>query len=235
MTPDTAQTDKTGPETRAQADPAYEDAEVSECRAGSQKTDIFQADARRIFEAANDRPLMPWSWMLNTCQTTHCLNPDHLITHAPLKINYPPGVCVYCGMPSGTRDHLIPRGLSGEARRVLVATVPACGDCNNRINDHPSPSVAVRRKVAHDSIRRAKRKLLAAPDWTEEQMREFGPTLRTFIRTKAREKQAIMCRLEWPYDPYYDLRAFQLSGIDDPVAIGLCDDPHGASPIERAS
>ena len=89
MTPDTAQTDKTGPETRAQADPAYEDAEVSECRAGSQKTDIFQADARRIFEAANDRPLMPWSWMLNTCQTTHCLNPDHLITHAPLKINGP--------------------------------------------------------------------------------------------------------------------------------------------------
>ena len=35
MSPDTAQTDKTGPETRAQADPAYEDAEVSECCAGS--------------------------------------------------------------------------------------------------------------------------------------------------------------------------------------------------------
>ena len=35
MTPDTAQTAKTGPETRAQADPALADAEVSECRAGS--------------------------------------------------------------------------------------------------------------------------------------------------------------------------------------------------------
>ena len=30
-----AETDKTGPGTSAQADPAYEDAEASECRAGS--------------------------------------------------------------------------------------------------------------------------------------------------------------------------------------------------------
>ena len=35
MTPDTTQTDKTGPETRAHAVSAYEDAEASECRAGS--------------------------------------------------------------------------------------------------------------------------------------------------------------------------------------------------------
>ena len=35
MTPDAAQTAKTGPRTREQADPAYEDAEVSECCAGS--------------------------------------------------------------------------------------------------------------------------------------------------------------------------------------------------------
>ena len=35
MTPDTAQTDKTGPETSAQAVRALADAEASECRAGS--------------------------------------------------------------------------------------------------------------------------------------------------------------------------------------------------------
>ena len=35
MTPDAAQTAKTGPRTREQPDPAYEDAEVSECCAGS--------------------------------------------------------------------------------------------------------------------------------------------------------------------------------------------------------
>lgn len=35
MTRNTAETAKTGPRTREQADPAYEDAEASECRAGS--------------------------------------------------------------------------------------------------------------------------------------------------------------------------------------------------------
>ena len=35
MTVDAAETAKTGPRTREQADPAYEDAEVSERRAGS--------------------------------------------------------------------------------------------------------------------------------------------------------------------------------------------------------
>ena len=34
ITVNAAETDKTGPEASAQADPAYEDAEVSECRAG---------------------------------------------------------------------------------------------------------------------------------------------------------------------------------------------------------
>ena len=35
MTRDATEAGKTGPETRAQADPAYADAEVSECRSGS--------------------------------------------------------------------------------------------------------------------------------------------------------------------------------------------------------
>ena len=35
MTADATEAGKTGPETREQPDPAYEDAEASECRAGS--------------------------------------------------------------------------------------------------------------------------------------------------------------------------------------------------------
>lgn len=48
MTPDTAQTAKTGSETRAQADPAYEDAEVSECRAGSRTEPRTASDILRM-------------------------------------------------------------------------------------------------------------------------------------------------------------------------------------------
>lgn len=50
-----AETDKTGPEASAQAVRAYEDAKVSECRAGSQKTDVFQADGPNPERPAESR------------------------------------------------------------------------------------------------------------------------------------------------------------------------------------
>ena len=186
---------------------------------------FYQPEARRVFMIANDRDLMPWAWILTTCKTDGCLNAQHMVVHAPTRIKYPAGVCVYCGMPAGTKDHLLPRGKTGEARRVLVATVPACADCNSRISDYPDPSVTARRRVAQASIRRAKRSVLSAKVWTLDELSEMGRNLRTFIEQKARERESVLARLAWPEDVFYDLRAFQHSGIDDPVALGLCDNP----------
>ena len=81
---------------------------------------FYQPEARRVFMIANDRDLMPWAWILTTCKTDGCLNAQHMVVHAPTRIQYPAGVCVFCGMPAGTKDHLLPRGKTGEARRVLV-------------------------------------------------------------------------------------------------------------------
>lgn len=195
------------------------------CTPITASVEFWQAEARRVFEVASDQDLMPWAWMLSTCTTDMCINPAHLIVHQPIRIQYPAGVCVYCGMPAGTRDHLWPRGKSGEARRLYVATVPACGDCNCRINDFPDHSVARRREIAQASIRKSKRTLLEAKVWTTDELAEMGRTLRAFIEQKAVERVATMSRLTWPEDPFYDLRAFQKSGIHDPVALGLCDDP----------
>ena len=204
---------------------------TQDCVTSSAGVAFHQANARREFEDVTGRTLMPWTWILNTCATAQCLNAQHMVVVAPTKIAYPAGVCVYCGMGAGTKDHLIPRGKSGEARRAFVATVPACGECNSRINDHPSPSVAERRKVAHERLRKAKKKLLESPDWTDEEMAEFGPMLRNFVLKSAHDKATLHDRLEWPTDPLYDIRAFQRSGIEDPVALGLCDP---VSPEEAA-
>ena len=65
MTPDTAQTDKTGPETRAQADPAYEDAEVSECRAGPTEPRTEPAGATAILRLITH----------GRCECDLCTNP----------------------------------------------------------------------------------------------------------------------------------------------------------------
>lgn len=43
--------------------------------------------------------------------------------------------------------------------------------------------------------------------------------------TEEIEKEITLGRLSWPEDPFYDMRAFQHSGIDDPVSLGLCSDP----------
>ena len=196
-----------------------------DCYASATKTAFFQDAARREFEDRTGRTLMPWAWILNTCDSAQCLNPDHMVVHAPTKIAYPAGICVYCGLGAGSRDHLIPRGTSGEARRHLVAVVPACSECNNRINDHPAHSVSERRRVAHASLRKAKRKLLQAPEWTPDEMGEFGPSLRAYIERSAYDKALLRVRLAWPEDPFYDIRAFQKSGIEDPVGLGMCDNP----------
>ena len=46
-----------------------------------------------------------------------------------------------------------------------------------------------------------------------------------YIQAKEIEKEITLGRLSWPEDPFYDMRAFQHSGIDDPVSLGLCSDP----------
>ena len=184
----------------------------------------YQAAARRAFAQADQVRVDPLVWMRSTCGRP-CLNPNHLMTHRPIIIQYPKSVCIYCGFPAGTKDHLIPRTWSGEARRSLVAVVPACAECNSTIGDRGGFSIPERRRRAQDGIRKRNRKLLACPVWTEQELREFGPNLRNYMRLQACKREAVLGRLAWPVDPFYDLRAWQLSGVDDPVEIGAIDPP----------
>lgn len=172
---------------------------------------------------ANDRgsELLPWAWIASTCSEPMCLVVDCLVVHSPVKIDYPPGVCVYCGDPADTVDHLLPRPWTGDAVRARVAVVPACGDCNNRINDHPSPDVTTRRRIAHDSIRRKYASVLAGPDRSEREIRELGRGLASVSRANNAKRQIVRERLAWPVDALYDVRAFQHSGIEDPYTLGM--------------
>lgn len=186
---------------------------------------LYQRRARAAFSIHTDNDLSPWAWITTICGR-QCINPLHMTVHTPVKIKYPAGVCIYRGFPAGTKDHLIPRGLSGEsARKTIVAVVPACAECNSRIGAAPTFNVSRRRELAHSRIKRSKRSILSAPDWTDEDLKEFGHELRSHIVKRRDEKRATVSRLEWPDDPYYDIKAFQRSGIEDPVLLGLCDDP----------
>jgi hypothetical protein len=183
----------------------------------------YQLEAQRLWTLDNDRSLKPWTWVTTTCDVDQCLNTSCMVIHAPVRINYPKLTCVYCGEGCGGVDHLLPKPWTGAALRHLVAVVPACGNCNSRIGDDPSPNVAVRRRRAQLSIERANKALLLRPIKTAADMRGLGHAMRSVAHANNEKTERVRARLAWPLDPHYDLRAFQRSGIDDPESLGLCD------------
>jgi len=181
----------------------------------------YQREAQILYAQWTGRPVQPWSWVTTSCDLALCLDPECMTVHSPTHIDYPAGICVYCGSPAGTRDHLIPRGRTGDTVRRLVAVVPACADCNSRIGAAYAVSVTERREIAHASLRKRFRGILAVPDKTSGDLLELGPALRSVAIKNNNKRAWIRGRLAWPLDPDYDLRAFQRSGIDGPAGLGL--------------
>jgi 5-methylcytosine-specific restriction endonuclease McrA len=141
----------------------------------------------------------------STCTIPHC------VTHAqpvpPLRPSYPPGVCVYCGWPADTQDHILPKSWTGDAARSRTVTVPSCRECNSAINDTYAPTIAARRAIAHSHIRRRYSKYLTAIMYGPSDLAAMGHTLRTAAVARMNGHEATMARLAWPHDPFYDARA----------------------------
>jgi hypothetical protein len=182
-----------------------------------------KAATRVWIETGTDHPSL--AWPTPVCETPLCLNLEHLVWEAPKRLEYPRGICVYCGVLADTKDHLLPRTWTGEAARRYVLVVPCCRGCNSLLSDRYVPSITERRKLVHESIKSRKRRVLAMPDWTQEQLSELGRTLRSVVDRGMHEKRLVEARLAWPEDPDYDLRAMQLSGIENPYDIGLISLP----------
>lgn len=183
----------------------------------------YQLEAQRLYAIEHDRAVLPWSWVTTDCDVDQCLDVECMTLRSAKRIRYPRDICVYCGEPGYTKDHLLPEPVTGATLRHLVAVVPACGSCNSRINDFPSPNVTERRRRAQVGLERKHADLLASPHKTAADLAELGPTMRSVAVKNNLMRERIKARLGWPLDPYYDVRAFQSSGIDDPVTLGLCD------------
>lgn len=185
---------------------------------------LYQREAIRNFEIFKDRDLLPWAFITTTCEVPLCLDPECMVVNKPYRINYLAEVCVYCGMGGYQRDHLLPEPQTGAALRHLVLTVPSCGECNRAISDLPTAAIHERRKVAQVAIERKNARLLLRGQKSEEELEGLGHEMRSVaIKNNALHK-SLLLRLSWPDDPHYDLRAFQRSGIEDPAALGLCED-----------
>ena len=165
--------------------------------------------------------VLPWDSVEPTCGTPLCVEPQHLITVKPRRLRYPSDECIYCGQPANTRDHLIPRTMTGEAWRTVVLTVPACKECNNLLGPAPLVTITERRAFVHAKLRKRYRSALATIELGGADLDEYGPTMRAVIRRGMAEKAIVQYRLAWPTEPDYDARYLTESGIPDPYAIGI--------------
>nr|DAI12492.1 MAG TPA: HNH endonuclease [Caudoviricetes sp.] len=190
------------------------------CKLWEGDPNAYQKHAADAFYISG-RDLQPWDWVTPMCQNPLCIEPEHLAVQANVKLRYPHSICIYCGRPGYTKDHLLPRNWTGEAQRHFVVTVPACRTCNTLLRDTLTWSITERRALAHERLRKHYAKVLRTVDRTPEELNEYGPTLRSVIVDGMERKAEVLRMLDWPEDPAYDARALAHSGIDDPWAIGL--------------
>jgi hypothetical protein len=162
-----------------------------------------------------------WSWVVPSCGTPKCIEPDHLEIHSPQSLDYPPYLCVYCGESAFTRDHLLPRTFTGQADRQFVLTVPACGQCNSILSDKMIFSINERRSFVHARLRQKRQAILRRFDYSAEDLEEFEGRLRDDIARGLEEKATLVRKLAWPIDPGFDRSALARSGIEDGYLLGL--------------
>ena len=129
----------------------------------------------------------------------------HLYRHVE---PYGPDVCVYCGDPANTTDHVTPvsyvAGLldvidhySHKLRHGLY-TVPCCRDCNVRLGRFVGFSITEKRAELKRRLRIKHRRLLGRYDWQPEEIAELGYSLRTYMRRQENERSGVIARLEFP-------------------------------------
>lgn len=106
-----------------------------------------------------------------------------------------PGLCVYCGDDARHMDHLVPKPWTGTIARRFVPKVPACSDCNVRIADAPTFTIAGRAAIVAKSLRQAKAKDLRIPDRDESFYVGMSGRMRDNLMRLQLERQLLRHRL----------------------------------------
>ncbi len=129
----------------------------------------------------------------------------HLYQHAgPYGLD----VCVYCGDPANTIDHVCPvwhvarlfDHIADHAHRLRhgLLTVPSCRDCNSRLGGFIAYCVSEKREELKRRLRRKYQHLLGEYDWQPEELAELGHSLRSYIQGQETKRDWIMSRLHFP-------------------------------------
>lgn len=106
------------------------------------------------------------------------------------------GFCVYCGDYATDWDHVVPHSFltTCERRSYSSGVLPSCHWCNAHLSNGIFETLDERLHFVSGRFFSKHRKILSAPDWTEREIAELGPNLRSGVRQMAIEKQYLRAR-----------------------------------------
>lgn len=100
--------------------------------------------------------------------------------------------CVYCGEWATDWDHFPPK--SAGPYGVLL---PTCRQCNLFAGTSWPYNLGNRVQLVHTKIARRYRRVLATPDWEDEEIEELRGQLKTRVKTWVELKRIVQRRLAW--------------------------------------
>ena len=115
-------------------------------------------------------------------------------------------ICVYCGVPASTIDHVVPlSAISALANMILINgppieglfLVPSCGECNSIAGSQMFRTIGAKRRYIHWRLSRKYRRFIELPDWSDEELDEMGYSLRKSIENGLRVKEWLLKRVSW--------------------------------------
>lgn len=98
--------------------------------------------------------------------------------------------CVYCNELSQSGDHIVPITtlMAPRGYTALKDTLPCCLDCNRRLSSFIHADFKERCHLLFKKLLVLAKQYEHLPDWTQEEMSELSPNLRTHVEYTIQEK-----------------------------------------------
>lgn len=110
--------------------------------------------------------------------------------------------CIYCGIVCDSIDHIPPRSMRAQLSGVELAAigqqeVPSCRECNSVLGGRPILTITERRAYIKAALHCRYKSYLRIPNWTEDELKEFGESLRGMIRRNMAVRDIVRQRIAW--------------------------------------
>lgn len=110
-------------------------------------------------------------------------------------------VCLYCGLPAPTVDHVPPLSEVEDLRliydNIQYTKVPACEECNRLALDEPHISLSERQQFIKSKLKEKYKKYIQFIDWESDEIQELSYNLRKSVEAHMNLKYLIAYRLAY--------------------------------------